>query len=300
MRIFLTGATGFIGSRIVPELLGAGHQVLGMTRSDAGARALTDAGADVHRGQLEDLDSLRSGAAQADAVIHTAFDHDFSHFVANCEKDRQAIKALGSALIGSDRQLLITSGTGMGSRGPGQPATEDVLNLDHPNPRSASEHAGVEMLEAGVAVSVVRLPQVHDTVKQGLISPYIEMVRGKGFVAYLGDGQNRWPAAHVLDVARLYRLALERNQRGARYHAVAEEGIAMRDIAQVIGAGMNVPVKSITADEAAGYFGWLAPFAGLDMPASSTWTQKVLDWQPTGPGLITDLENMDDSGLDAV
>lgn len=300
MRIFLTGATGFIGSRIVPELLGAGHQVLGMTRSDAGARALTDAGADVHRGQLEDLDSLRSGAAQADAVIHTAFDHDFSHFVANCEKDRQAIKALGSALIGSDRQLLITSGTGMGSRGPGQPATEDVLNLDHPNPRSASEHAGVEMLEAGVAVSVVRLPQVHDTVKQGLISPFIEMVRGRGFVAYLGDGQNRWPAAHVLDVARLYRLALERNQRGARYHAVAEEGIAMRDIAQVIGAGMNVPVKSITADEAAGYFGWLAPFAGLDMPASSTWTQKVLDWQPTGPGLITDLENMDDSGLDAV
>lgn len=300
MRIFLTGATGFIGSRIVPELLGAGHQVLGMTRSDAGARALTDAGADVHRGQLEDLDSLRSGAAQADAVIHTAFDHDFSHFVANCEKDRQAIKALGSALIGSDRQLLITSGTGMGSRGPGQPATEDVLNLDHPNPRSASEHAGAEMLEAGVAVSVVRLPQVHDTVKQGLISPFIEMVRGRGFVAYLGDGQNRWPAAHVLDVARLYRLALERNQRGARYHAVAEEGIAMRDIAQVIGAGMNVPVKSITADEAAGYFGWLAPFAGLDMPASSTWTQKVLDWQPTGPGLITDLENMDDSGLDAV
>ncbi|MDQ6647682.1 MAG: SDR family oxidoreductase [Pseudomonadota bacterium] len=293
MRIFLTGATGFIGSRILPELLGAGHQVLGMTRSDAGARALTDAGAEVHRGRLEDLDSLRNGAAQADAVIHTAFDHDFSHFVANCEKDRQAIKALGSALIGSDRQLLITSGTGIGSRGPGQAATEDVFNLDHPNPRSASEQAGQEMLDAGVSVSVVRLPQVHDTAKQGLISPFIEMVRAKGFAAYLGEGQSRWPAAHVLDVAKLYRLALERNERGSRYHAVAEEGIAVRDIAQVIGAGMGVPVKSIAPDQAADYFGWLAPFASMDMLASSAWTQKVLDWQPTGPELLTDLENMD-------
>ncbi|MEP7184863.1 MAG: SDR family oxidoreductase [Rhodanobacter sp.] len=300
MRIFLTGATGFIGSRILPELLGAGHQVLGMTRSDAGARALANAGAEVHRGQLEDPDSLRDGAAQADAVIHTAFDHDFSHFVANCEKDRQAIKALGSALIGSDRQLLITSGTGMGSCGPGQAATEDVLNLDHPNPRSASEQAGLEMLEAGVAVSVVRLPQVHDAMKQGLISPFIEMVRARGFAAYIDEGQNRWPAAHVLDVARLYRLALERNERGTRYHAVAEEGIALRNISKVIGAGMDVPVKSITPDQAAEYFGWLAPFAGMDMPASSAWTQQVLDWQPTGPSLISDLENMDYSGVGAV
>lgn len=298
MRIFLTGATGFIGSRIVPELLGAGHQVLGMTRSDAGARALAAAGAEVHRGQLEDLESLRSGAAQADAVIHTAFDHDFSNFVANCEKDRQAIKALGSALIGSNRPLLITSGTGMGSGGPGQPATEAVFNTDHPNPRSASELAGAEMSAAGVAVSVVRLPQVHDTVKQGLITPLLDVTRAKGVSAYIGDGLNRWPAAHVTDVARLYRLAVERREP-ARYHAVAEEGIAVRTIAEVIGAGLNVPVKSISAEEATDHFGWLGAFAHMDLRASSAWTRQVLDWHPTGPGLIADLERMDYAGAPA-
>ncbi|GAB2554923.1 SDR family oxidoreductase [Rhodanobacter koreensis] len=300
MRIFLTGATGFIGSRVVPELLAAGHQVLGMTRSDAGARALAAAGADVHRGQLEDLDSLRSGAAQADAVIHTAFDHNFANFIANCEKDRQAIRALGSALIGSNRPLLITSGTGMGNAGHGQPAIETVFNLDHPNPRSASERAGAEMSAAGVNVSVVRLPQVHDTVKQGLVSPLIEVTRAKGVSAYIGNGLNRWPAAHVLDVARLYRLALERNEPGARYHAVAEEGISARDIAKAIGAGLNVPVKSIAPEEAADHYGWLAAFADMDLPASSAWTRQVLDWHPTGPGLIADLERMDYSGADTV
>jgi nucleoside-diphosphate-sugar epimerase len=296
MRVFLTGATGFIGSRIVPELLAAGHQVLGMTRSDAGARALAAAGAEVHRGQLEDLDSLRSGAAQADAVIHTAFDHDFSNFVANCEKDRQVIRALGSVLAGSNRSLLITSGTGMGSPGPGRPALESIFNLAHPNPRSASELAGADMSAAGVNVSVVRLPQVHDTVRQGLISPLVDVARAKGVSAYVGEGLNRWPAAHVLDVARLYRLALERNEPGARYHAVAEEGIAGRAIAEVIGAGLKVPVKSITRDEAADHFGWLGMFADLDMLASSAWTRQVLDWQPTGPGLIADLGRMDYSG----
>lgn len=298
MRIFLTGATGFIGSRIVPELLAAGHQVLGMTRSDAGARALADAGAEVHRGQLEDLESLRSGAAQADAVIHTAFDHDFSNFVANCEKDRQAIKALGSALVGSNRPLLITSGTGMGSPGPGHAATEDVFNTEHPNPRSASELAGAEMSAAGVAVSVVRLPQVHDTVRQGLITPLVEVARAKGVSAYVGEGLNRWPAAHVTDVARLYRLAVER--RGpARYHAVAEEGIPVRTIAEVIGAGLGVPVTSVSAEEAAEHFGWLGAFAHMDLLASSAWTRQVLDWHPAGPGLIADLEHMDYSGATA-
>jgi nucleoside-diphosphate-sugar epimerase len=287
MRIFLTGATGFIGSRVVPELLAAGHQVLGMTRSDAGARALADAGAEVHRGQLEDLDSLRSGAAQADAVIHTAFDHNFANFVANCEKDRQAIKALGSALIGSNRPLLITSGTGMGSAGHGHAAIETVFNLDHPNPRSASELAGTEMSAAGVNVSV----------KQGLVSPLIAMARAKGVSAYVGEGFNRWPAAHVLDVAQLYRLALERNEPGARYHAVAEEGISGRDIAEAIGAGLNVPVKSIAAEEAADHFGWLGAFVGMDLPASSAWTRQVLDWHPTGPGLLVDLERMDYSDV---
>lgn len=293
MRVFLTGATGFIGSRILTELLDAGHQVLGMTRSDAGAKTLADAGAEIHRGQLEDLDSLREGAAWADAVIHTAFDHDFSHFVANCEKDRQAILALGSALAGSRRLLLITSGTGMGSAGPGLAATEDVLNLEHPNPRTASERAGQELLEKGVAVSVVRLPQVHDTTRQGLITPFVQISRQKGVAAYVGDGLNRWPAAHVLDVARLYRLALERNDPGARYHAVAEAGIPVRQIAKVVGAGLNVPVKSIRPDEAMGHFGWLGAFASLDLLASSAWTREELGWQPTGPGLIEDLEHMD-------
>ena len=294
MRIFLTGATGFIGSRIVPELLAAGHHVIGMTRSDEGARALAAAGAEVHLGQLENLDSLREGAAKADAVIHTAFDHDFSRFVANCEKDRQAILAMGSVLAGSDRPLLITSGTGMGSsHAPGQPATEDVFNTDHPNPRSASEIAGAEMLAAGVAVSVVRLPQVHDTRRQGLISPLIEVARAKGVSAYIGAGDNRWPAAHVLDVAKLYRLAIEQCKPGTRYNAVTEEGIGVREIAEVVGAGLGVPVKSISPDEAAEHFGWLAGFVGLDLPASSAWTRKALDWHPHGPGMIEDLKQMD-------
>lgn len=296
MRIFLTGATGFIGSRIVPELLAAGHHVIGMTRSDEGARSLAAAGVEVHLGQLENPDSLRAGAAKADAVIHTAFDHDFSRFVANCEKDRQAILAMGSVLAGSDRPLLITSGTGMGSAVPGQPATEDVFNTAHPNPRSASEIAGAEMLAAGVAVSVVRLPQVHDTRRQGLITPLIEVTRAKGVSAYVGAGDGRWPAAHVLDVARLYRLAIERCKPGTRYHAVAEEGIAIRQIAEVIGAGLGVPVKSIPPEEAAEHFGWMAGFAGLDLPASSVWTREALDWQPTGPGLMEDLARMDYSG----
>lgn len=293
MRIFLTGATGFIGSRIVPELLQAGHQVLGMTRSDAGAERLAAAGAEVHRGQLEDLDSLRRGAGQADAVIHTAFDHDFSNFVANCEKDRQAILAMGEVLAGSNRLLLITSGTGLGSPGHGQIAVEDVVNFEHPNPRVASEKAGVELADAGVAVSVMRLPQVHDTVKQGLVSPFIEISRQQGLSAYVGEGLNRWPGAHVLDVARLYRLAVERNMSGERYHAVAEEGITARDIAAVVGRGLGVPVKSLTPEQAAAHFGWLGAFAGLDLSASSAWTQKTLDWHPTGPGLIADLERMD-------
>lgn len=293
MRIFLTGATGFIGSRIVPELLAAGHQVLGMTRSDEGARSLLAAGAEVHRGTLEDLDSLRSGAARADAVIHTAFDHDFSNFVANCQKDRLAIEVMGSALAGSSRPFLITSGTGMGNASPGEPATEDVFNSKHPNPRSSSEIAGMKLLAAGVAVSVMRLPQVHDTFKQGLITPLIEVARAKGVSAYIEEGVNRWPAAHVTDVARLYRLAIEQCTPGARYHAVAEEGIRVRDIARVIGDGMGVPVKSISATEAGEHFGWLAGFVPMDLLASSAWTREALDWQPVGPTMLEDLKKMD-------
>ena len=293
MRIFLTGATGFIGSRIVPELLAAGHSVLGMTRSDAGARALSEAGAMPYRAVLEDPAAVAAGAAQADAVVHTAFDHDFSNFVANCEKDGRAIRAMGSALMGSSRPLLITSGTGMGSAVPGKPATEDVFNSEHPNPRSASEVAGEEMLAAGVAVSVMRLPQVHDTFKQGLITPLIEVARTRGVSAYIGDGLNRYPAAHVLDVARLYRLAIEQCTPGNRYNAVDEEGISTRDIAQAIGDGLGVPVKSISPNDAADHFGWLGGFVGLDMSASSEWTRRVLDWHPNGPGLLDDLKRMD-------
>ena len=293
MRVFLTGATGFIGSRIVPELVGAGHQVLGLTRSDAGARRLEAAGAEAHRGTLEDGHSLARGASQADAVIHTAFDHDFSRFAANCDKDRRAIEAMGEALAGSGRPLIITSGTGMGDAGQGQPATEDVVDWNNPNPRVASEKAGAAVAARGVSVAVMRLPQVHDTVKQGLVTPFVELAREKGVAAYVGEGANRWPAAHVSDVARLYRLALEQHEAGARYHAVDEEGVPVREIAEAVGTGLGVPVVSLSPDEAASHFGWLALFAGLDLPASSGWTRERLGWRPTGPGLIADLKNMD-------
>ena len=299
MRVFLTGATGFIGSRVVPELVGAGHQVLGLTRSAAGARWLEERGAQAHRGTLEEPDSVARGAAQADAVIHTAFDHDFSHFVENCEKDRRVIGALAGALAGSDRPLIITSGTGMGSRGPGAPAVEDVFDRDNPNPRRLSELAGEDAAKRGVSVAVVRLPQVHDTAKQGLISPAIEIARRTGVSAYVGDGTNRWPAAHVADVARLYRLALEQHEAGARWHAVAEEGVPVRAIAEVVGAGLGVPVRSVSAGEAAAHFGWLADFAAMDLPASGTWTRERLGWEPAGPGLLEDLRRMDYGAADA-
>ena len=292
MRVFLTGATGFIGSAVVPELLAAGHRVLGLTRSDAGARSLAAAGAEVHRGDLEDLDSLRAGAAASDAVIHTAFDHDFSRFAENCEKDRRAIRALGAGLTGSARPLLVTSGVGMGSSGPGRPALEDVFDAGNPNPRVASELEGAALAAEGINVSVMRLPQVHDPVKQGLITPLVELTRAKGLSAYVGDGANRWSAAHVGDVARLYRLAIERGEAGARYNAVDEEGVPMRAIAEVRGKGLGVPVRSLSPEDAADHFGWLALFAGLDMAASSVATRERTGWRPTGPGLIADLAAM--------
>lgn len=299
MRVFLTGATGFIGSRIVPELLDAGHHVLGLTRSAAGARWLEQTGAEAHRGTLEEPGSVASGAARADAVIHTAFDHDFSRFVENCEKDRRVIDALAGALAGSDRPLIITSGTGMGSRGPGEPAVEAVLDRDNPNPRRVSELAGEDAAKRGVSVAVVRLPQVHDTAKQGLISPAIQIARQQGVSAYVGDGANRWPAAHVTDVARLYRLALDQHEPGARWHAVAEEGVPVREIAEVIGAGLGVPVTSLSADEAAAHFGWLASFAGMDIPVSGARTRERLGWEPTGPGVLDDLRHMDYGSAEA-
>lgn len=293
MRVFVTGATGFIGSAIVPELIDAGHQVIGLTRSEAGAQSLIAAGAQPHRGDLADLESLRRGAAMSDAVIHTAFNHDFSKFAANCEDDRRVIEALGSALEGSGRPLLVTSGTGMANGAPGKLATEeDAAVSSAVIPRSASEEAAAAAAAKGVRVPVVRLPQIHNTFKQGLVTYAIALAREKGVSAYVGDGLNRWPAAHVLDAARLYRLVLEKGEAGAKYHAVAEEGVPLRDIAEVIGRGLKVPVISVSAEEAAAHFGWLGAFAGRDVPASSAKTRQQLAWRPAGPGLIADLERM--------
>ncbi|MGA8529636.1 MAG: SDR family oxidoreductase [Acidobacteriaceae bacterium] len=291
MRVFVTGATGFIGSRIVRELLDTGHQVLGLTRSDAGAAALAAAGADVQRGTLEDLASLRTGAEKSDAVIHTAFRHDWSNFAESCEMDKQAIEAIGSVLQGSSRPLLVTGGLAVLAQG--RPAKED----DPPVPVSpsyprASEATAAALGARGVNTSVVRLPQVHDTVRQGLVSYLIAVAREKGVSAYIGDGLNLWAAVHVLDAARLYRLALEKNQAGARYHAVAEEGIPLRKIAEVIGRGLKVPVVGMSQEEAARHFGFLGRFVGMDLQGSSLQTREKLGWKPSGPGLITDLEHM--------
>jgi nucleoside-diphosphate-sugar epimerase len=294
MKVFVTGATGFIGSAIVQELINAGHQVLGLARSDAGAKSLIDAGAQVHRGDVQDSEGLRSGAAAADGVIHTAFIHDFSKFKENCEIDRRAIEALGSALAGSDRPLIVTSGTGMVA--PGRLGTED----DEPVPssigvpRSASEEAAASVASRGAHVSVTRLPQVHDRAKQGLVTYAIALAREKRVSAYVGDGQNRWPAVHRLDAAHLYRLVLEKGSAGARYHAVAEEGVPVREIAEAIGRGLKVPTVSLSAEQAGEHFGWLGHFVGFDVPSSSALTRERLDWRPTQTGLLDDLQHARD------
>lgn len=297
MRVFLTGATGFIGSHIIPELLDRGHQVLGLTRSDAGARHLEAAGVEVHRGDLEQPETLASGAAAADAVIHCAFDHNFQTFFENTKKDQRNIAAMGEALEGTQKPILITSGVGIGTPLNGGLATEDVLNPRHANPRIATELAGAALIARRIDVRAIRLPQVHDTTRAGLITPLIAEARRSGAVAYLGEGQTRWSAAHVSDVAKLYVLALEKGEPGARYHASVEEGVTARAIAEAIGKGAGLPVRSIAADEIERYFGWMAPFAGRDMVASSAWTRARLEWEPTGPDLLTDLAAMDYSAL---
>jgi nucleoside-diphosphate-sugar epimerase len=292
MRVFLTGATGFIGTALVPELINAGHHVLGLTRTDAGAKSLVDAGAQAHRGDLEDLESLRSGAAMSDGVIHTAFNHDFSKFAANCETDRCAIEALGSVLAGSDRPLVVTSGTGLIA--PSRLATEnDVPDSNSVRFPRVSEETAISLVAQGVRASVVRLPQVHDRVKQGLVTYAIATAREKGVSAFVGEGRNRWPAVGVLDAAHLYRLVLEKGTAGSRYHAVAEEGVPVREIAEAIGRGLKVPVVSMSPEEAGLHFGFLAFFVGADCPASSALTQEQLGWYPAmKPGLLEDLEHM--------
>jgi nucleoside-diphosphate-sugar epimerase len=288
MNIFVTGATGWVGSAVVKDLIGAGHRVLGLARSEQGAQALTAAGAEIHRGSLADIDSLRSGASQADAVIHTAFNHDFSKFAQNCAEDERAIAALGAVLEGSARPLLVTSGVAL--LAPGRTATEeDAPDLSFPR---KSESATAALVARGVRAATVRLPpSVHGHGDHGFVPILVGIARAKGVSAYIGEGRNRWPAVHRLDAAPVYRLALERLTPGAHFHAVAEEGVPFREIAEVIGRRLNIPVVSKSPEEAAGHFGWFAMFAGLDAATSSVRTRAQLDWQPKQPGLIADLDH---------
>lgn len=292
MRVFVTGATGFIGSAVVRELLDAGHKVLGLARSAESARLLNAAGAAAHPGDLQDAESLRSGAAWSDAVIHLGFNHDFSKFKQSAELDRSAIEVLGSALSGTQRPLIVTSGLALRASGPLATEDDDPVPVSDSYPR-ASEHTAALLAERGVCTMTIRLPQVHDTKKQGLVTPLIQLARDKGVSAYVGEGHNRWAAVHVLDAAFLYRLALETGRAGARYHAVAEQGIELRDIGEAIGQALQVPVVSVSPDQAEAHFGWFSRFVGSGLAASSTKTRQELGWNPIGPTLLADLGHME-------
>jgi nucleoside-diphosphate-sugar epimerase len=288
MRVFVTGAAGFIGTETTRELIASGHQVLGLARSDANVATLEKLGAKILRGSLQDLESLQRGASEADGVIHLAFIHDFSKFAENGAIDKIAIEAMGDVLVGTNKPFIVTSGTGLIA--PGVLITEDMRRDASPHVPRVSEQTGLAYASRGVRAMAIRLPQVHGAAgKAGLISYLVELARQKGAAGYVGEGTERWAAAHRLDVARLYRLALENGATGGIYHAVGEEGVPMRRVIEVIGRALNVPVVSISKEEAGDYYGPLAMFAGLDMPASSALTQQRLGWTPTGIGLIADI-----------
>jgi nucleoside-diphosphate-sugar epimerase len=292
MRVFVTGATGFIGTELVKELIEAGHQVRGLTRSDTGVEQLKVVGAEVHLGDLTDLDRLRSGATGMDAVVHLAFGHDFSKFAQNAADEIKAIEALGSVME-PGKLLVVTSGVGLTSGEPGHVRTESDPPADSPSIPRKPEKTARDVAEKGVHVAIVRLPQVHDTRKQGLVPLLTQMAREKGVSAYVGNGANRWAAAPLKDVAHLYRLVVEKTGPGVTvFNAAQEEGVSAREIAETIGKGLKVPVVSIAPEKAGEHFGWFAHFAALDMPATSEWTRKTLGWEPIGPGLIEDLTNM--------
>jgi nucleoside-diphosphate-sugar epimerase len=290
MRVFVTGATGFVGQAVVRELISAGHSVLGLARSDGAVETLARLGAEAHRGELADTDSLVAGARACDGVIHTAFIHDFSKFEENCETDRRAIRAIGAALEGTRRPLIVTSGTALVASG--QVAVEDDTPATSPFPRIASEHAAAAAAARGVHVSVVRLPpSVHGAGDHGFVPILIGLAREKGVSAYTGEGRNVWPAVHRFDAARVYRLAMEKAEARAWYHAAAEPGIPFRDIATAIGRGLNVPAASLTPEEAHEHFGWFAHFAAVDNPTSTERTRERLGWRPEWPDLMSDIES---------